>query len=363
MNTPDPASDTRAPERVATPRRNQDILEFYRERIMYLLAIAILLFLVPFVVLDFVEGHILLGIATLAVVICFCIDGFAIHLRKRPPIPFEYLLIPVVAAIGISLTVNGMHGALWCYPGVLLCYFVLPRRWAVAGSLGLLAVAAPIVLMSLGQEIAVRFVVSLALTIVVIFIITDVIRELQSELLAQAITDPLTGAYNRRQMEFSLDEAIERHMRTSAPASVLLIDIDHFKRINDELGHDMGDRVLKALVLLIKNRSRKLDRLFRMGGEEFLLYLPDTPVSAAAIQAENLRNRVAEGNLAKGRQVTISIGVAALQRDLSRDEWIKLADNALYSAKQTGRNRVVCAEGTVTDAEASESNARRSRQR
>ncbi len=210
-----------------------------------------------------------------------------------------------------------------------------------------------------------RFVVSLALTIVVVFIITDVIRELQNELLAQAITDPLTGAYNRRQMEFSLDEAVERHLRTNAPASVLLIDIDHFKRINDDMGHDTGDRVLKALVLLIKNRSRKLDRLFRMGGEEFLLYLPDTPAAAAMIQAENLRNRVAEASMAKGRQVTVSIGVADLARDLGRDQWIKLADNALYQAKETGRNRVVRAEPALAedDDAGADSDDRRSRQR
>ncbi len=117
---------------------------------MYLLAIAIIVFISPFAALDFFEGHYALGVATFAVVICFCIDGYAIHRGRKPPIDFKYLLLPVVAAIGISLTVNGMHGALWCYPGVLLCYFVLPRRWAVAGSLSLLAVAAPIVLTSLG---------------------------------------------------------------------------------------------------------------------------------------------------------------------------------------------------------------------
>ncbi len=269
MNTPTPPA--------REPRRGQDILEFYRERIMYLLAMAIVIFITPFVVLNFVEGHIALGVATSAVIACFAADGIAIHRKKRPPIPYEFLLVPVVAAIGLSLWGDGIHGALWCYPGVLLCYFVLPRRFAIAASLTLLAGASPMVLYSLGEEIAVRFAVSLALTIVTIYIITDVIRELQNELLGQAITDPLTGAYNRRQMEYTLDETIERHQRTGAPASLLVIDIDHFKRINDELGHDAGDRVLKALVLLIKNRSRRLDRLFRMGGEEFVLLLPDTP--------------------------------------------------------------------------------------
>ena len=337
MNKPDEPS-VAAPSQ---PRRNQDILEFYRERIMYLLAVAVLVFLTPFAVIDFLEGHYFLGVATFAVVVCFCIDGYAIHTKRRPPIPFQFLLLPTIAAIGTSLMTDAIHGALWCFPGVLLCYFVLPRRIAIGASLTLLAVSGPMVLVSLGQDIALRFVVTLALTIVIIYIITDVIRELQNELLAQAVTDPLTGAYNRRQMEFALDEGIERHQRTGAPSSVLLIDIDHFKRVNDELGHDAGDRVLKALVLLVKNRSRKLDRLFRMGGEEFLLYLPDTPIAAAMIQAENLRNRIAEGNLIKNRAVTVSIGVADCQRDITQDMWIKSADNALYKAKETGRNKVV----------------------
>ncbi len=362
MNTPDIQPDAAPP----SPRRNQDILEFYRERIMYLLTLAIVVFVTPFAMIDFFEGHYFLGVATFAVVVCFCIDGYAIHVKRRPPIPFQFLLLPTVAAIGTSLRTDAIHGALWCFPGVLLCYFVLPRRLAITASLFLLAVSAPMVLLSLGQDIALRFVVTLALTIVIIYIITDVIRELQTELMGQAITDPLTGAYNRRQMEFALDEAIERHMRTGAPASVLLIDIDHFKRVNDELGHHTGDHVLKALVLLIKNRSRKLDRLFRMGGEEFLLLLPDTPAAAAMIQAENLRNRIADGNLLKNRPVTVSIGVAECKKDVSQEDWVKIADNALYSAKETGRNKVVRADELDGDATApadSEGDDRRARTR
>jgi len=329
------------------PRRGQDILEFYRERIMYLLAMAITIFLTPFVILNFRDGNYALGIATAAVIATFAIDGIAIHRKLPPPIPFAFLLLPTVAAIAISLVGDAMHGALWCYPGILLCYFVLPRRFAIAASLLLLAGASPMVLQSLGEEIAVRFAVSLALTIVVIYIITDVIRELQVELLGQAITDPLTGAYNRRQMEYTLDETIERHQRTGAPASLVVIDIDHFKKINDQFGHDAGDRVLKALVLLIKNRSRRLDRLFRMGGEEFVLLLPDTPGNAAMIQAENLRNRIADAGLLKNRPVTVSMGVAECHAEMTQENWIKAADTALYAAKDGGRNRVIRAPDVV----------------
>jgi diguanylate cyclase len=357
-------NDDHAP--AVPPRRTQDILEFYRERIMYLLAIAIALFITPFAIINFINGNTYLGLAVTGVIVTFGADGLAIHLKKRPPIPFTFLLVPTIFAIGLSLKTQGLGGALWCYPGVLLCYFVLPRRLAIGASLALLAAAAPTVLITHGQDFAIRFTVSLALTIIVIYIITDVIRDLQRELLDQAVTDPLTGAYNRRQMEFTLDEALERHKRTRAQASVLLIDIDHFKSINDQLGHDAGDRVLKSLVLLIKNRSRKLDRLFRMGGEEFLLLLPDTPLAAAMKQAENLRGRIAESNFLKNRTVTVSMGVAECRPEMAQDAWIKLADNALYKAKQSGRNRVVNGheidEAPETAAE-SESDGRRVRAR
>ena len=145
-------------------------------------------------------------------------------------------------------------------------------------------------------------------------------------------------------MEFALADALERYQLTGAPAAILMIDIDFFKRVNDDLGHDAGDRVLKGLVHLIQIRTRKLDRLFRMGGEEFLLFMPDTPAAAAMTQAENLRNRIAEAPLLKNRQVTVSIGFAEVQKSQTQEAWVKRADTALYQAKEGGRNRVVRAE-------------------
>ena len=155
--------------------------------------------------------------------------------------------------------------------------------------------------------------------------------------------DPLTGAFNRRHMERCLSDAIERRRRNSAPASLLLIDIDHFKLINDRFGHAKGDGVLKGIASLVGKRARKLDSLFRVGGEEFILLLPDTQEAAAAVVAEQLRASVAESLLVDGRQVTVSVGVGELQLDESSDSWMKHADDALYAAKKAGRNRVVCA--------------------
>ena len=165
----------------------------------------------------------------------------------------------------------------------------------------------------------------------------------------QAVRCALTGVLNRRGFDDQLQKMLATPPADGAEHCVVLIDIDHFKRVNDEHGHDAGDRVLKDLVHLIKSRARKLDRLFRMGGEEFLLFLADTPGSAAMIQAENLRGRIAEAALLKGRPVTVSIGLAELQRNLTQAAWVKRADTALYKAKETGRNRVVRADDTDAD--------------
>jgi diguanylate cyclase (GGDEF)-like protein len=143
-------------------------------------------------------------------------------------------------------------------------------------------------------------------------------------------------------MERCLSDAIERKRRSAAPASLLLIDVDRFKRINDQFGHAKGDSVLKGIVSLVAKRSRKLDLLFRIGGEEFMLLLPDTQEAAAAVVAEQLRASVAESPLLDDRQLTLSIGVGELQPGESLDAWMKHTDDALYAAKKAGRNRVVC---------------------
>jgi diguanylate cyclase (GGDEF)-like protein len=271
------------------------------------------------------------------------INVLALHRGNRPPIPFAILLAPVATSIALALIQQGFYGALWTYPAVLFCYFVLPRRMATIGSLGLSLLAAAMAYLYVpgGPEITLRFVVTLGLTIVIVNIILNIVGQLQQELTDQAITDPLTGAFNRRQMDMSLAEAIERKHRTGAPVSILVIDIDHFKKVNDDFGHHVGDQVLKGLVALVRGRSRKLDRLFRMGGEEFLLLLPDTRASAAMKQAESLRRLVSEARLLDQRPVTVSIGVAEYWAEQSKEAWMQAADEGLYAAKNAGRNTVV----------------------
>ncbi|MBI5138040.1 MAG: GGDEF domain-containing protein [Nitrospirae bacterium] len=168
------------------------------------------------------------------------------------------------------------------------------------------------------------------------------------------ITDPLTGVHNRRHMEARLAEEIARSRRYGMPLSVILFDIDHFKRINDAYGHQVGDNVLTALGRLATNALHQADIVTRYGGEEFLVIAPSTNLDEAVSAAERLRQKVADHAFVAGAgddprrviPVTVSMGVACLAGlSESRDGLLMRADIALYRAKAAGRDRVERATG------------------
>jgi diguanylate cyclase (GGDEF)-like protein len=183
-------------------------------------------------------------------------------------------------------------------------------------------------------------------TMVRLKILRDEIKGRMNELDRLASTDPLTGLYNRRMFFRRMDEEVARAGRTAAPMCLIYVDIDHFKDINDIHGHAAGDAVLQQVARTMTRIIRRGDVLGRIGGEEFLILLPDTPGSAGQRIAERLRQRVEHATIIYAGQkikVTISAGVfhAADPVGLSLDEMVKVADQALYEAKESGRNRVV----------------------
>jgi diguanylate cyclase (GGDEF)-like protein len=175
---------------------------------------------------------------------------------------------------------------------------------------------------------------------------SDELRQTLVQAQALATTDMLTGLLNRRAMTDQLESELARVSRSGNPVCVALIDIDHFKKVNDHYGHRMGDEVLRAFASLAQGDLRQVDQLGRWGGEEFLLMMPHVDASQAWVAVERLRNRIAahpmgdSGNLT----VTISAGLAQFSHGESLDRWIERADQALYQAKQSGRNRCLIAE-------------------
>jgi diguanylate cyclase (GGDEF)-like protein len=161
-----------------------------------------------------------------------------------------------------------------------------------------------------------------------------------------ALRDPLTDTGNRIAMDQTLQREIELSRRHLQPLSLLMLDIDHFKLINDTHGHSAGDDVLKAVATSIKRQLRNVDMVFRFGGEEFLILLSNTSREAAALVGERLRFAAqTEEYLADGRSIelTVSLGCSTLLPGESAESLLRRADNALYVAKREGRNRLAMA--------------------
>jgi diguanylate cyclase (GGDEF)-like protein/PAS domain S-box-containing protein len=178
------------------------------------------------------------------------------------------------------------------------------------------------------------------------------IKNLQEQLREQAIRDVLTGLFNRRYLDEVLERELSRAMREGHPLTVMMLDIDHFKKLNDTYGHQAGDEVLKALGNMLRQNARTEDIPCRYGGEEFLLVLPNMSLADARVRAEQWRAKFEALHIVFGQfsmAGTLSIGIATFPgHGRTRDELIEAADRALYAAKHGGRNRVeICPDNTV----------------
>ena len=183
-----------------------------------------------------------------------------------------------------------------------------------------------------------------------IIVIEDITKrkEMEKELKKLARTDPLTGAKNRRSFLYLFEQEVLRFKRYGHPFGLLMLDIDHFKVINDTFGHDMGDKVLTTLVAESRGVLRDSDIFGRWGGEEFIAFLSETNVHEGSMIAERLRSKLSKIEISSKNgkliTITVSIGLRIVtpeEKDVSVDDLIREADDALYIAKKEGRNRVI----------------------
>ncbi|WP_454726832.1 MULTISPECIES: diguanylate cyclase [Cupriavidus] len=166
----------------------------------------------------------------------------------------------------------------------------------------------------------------------------------REELRRLSLHDALSGLHNRRHVDASIQTEYLRFQRGGDPAALAMIDFDHFKSINDELGHPVGDKVIRRFAARLKGSFRRSDVVGRYGGEEFVVLMPHTTAHDAGLFMKRLQAELRDKPILEGRAVTVSIGIAGLTPDLgNHEEWVHLADQMLYRAKEEGRNRVVIA--------------------
>lgn len=317
-----------------------DLIDFRQDSNRYA-GFAALLLVTPFSIVNLLGGHFFLGLFSLAVIVLFLFNSWRISCgRPMPLLAFLGLMPAAVICLGLAVYERGMIGVLWCYPAVLVMYLILQEKQAWLSSLLMIAMVVALCLQTMDWALTVRIGMTLLTVSVFAGISLRLISRQQERLHQFAVTDPLTGLSNRLLLGASLEQAINYSRRTASPMTLLAIDLDHFKRVNDELGHDAGDQALRNLADLLQARVRRSDQLFRWGGEEFLALLYGTDAEAGLRVAEHLRQAIENAPLLPGRKITASMGLATLQSGETWKEWVKRSDRKLYQAKHAGRNRV-----------------------
>jgi diguanylate cyclase len=247
---------------------------------------------------------------------------------------------------GLVIIVNLLGATLiyWAYPTMVAAFFLVKPREAVAVNLLVMVLLIPTLIAEISKLQFIIVLVTLTLNNIFAYVFATRMNEQRQHLAFLAERDPLTGIGNRRALNASLEDVIVRQHTKPVTASLVVLDLDHFKDVNDTYGHTIGDKILIRVTELVNTKIRVTDDLYRYGGEEFVVIAMGAPREAANKLAEQLRVEVEASDLLPERPVTISLGVAELKQGESYDNWLHRADSALYQAKRAGRNRVCLAE-------------------
>jgi len=295
----------------------------------------------PFAVMRFLSGQWLIGLVDALIIVAIASTmAYAWRTRDTRRAGVVVALTNTIGCMAI-LVLLGPFGLYWTYMVVLSNFMLLAHRGlAVLCSLALLATAASQHHLFASTAELMSFLTTSAMVAVCAMIFVSRSELHQMRLAHLARRDPLSGVGNRRLMEEELDLLMQGAMGPVENCALAVIDIDHFKAVNDRFGHEAGDVVIRDLAELVQSRVRKRDRLYRMGGEEFLLLLDGVEADALQQMLDNLREAIHHQVDAPGGPITVSIGGALPVPGEDWRRWLSRADAAMYDAKQGGRNQV-----------------------
>ena len=315
----------------------------FKHQLVYHLHFWAFLAVAPLVMVQWRQDHILLAF----LLILFCLNAVAVIalLKFRGHYFLQGRLFPIlaVACAVYSTAINGHTGLYWAYPAAAAVFFLLPLREATVFDTLFLISMSVVSFVTFPEADFWRITFSLGLTCLFVMIFAWLVGRLQTELTRLATTDPLTGCLNRSQLADVLNVQIQMRERYERVCSIVLMDLDYFKLINDRWGHLAGDRVLQELPKRILRRLRESDQLFRLGGEEFMLVLPETRQKDADQLARELLTSISATPFGDDIKITASASVAEVSKGETWSVWLNRADQALYQAKDRGRNQVVTA--------------------
>jgi len=325
--------------RSLAPTPNLAVLGF-RRQLVYHLHLWAFIAVAPLVVVQWQQGHQLLA----WLLLLFCVNALLViaFLKFRQIYFLNGRLFPLLAVVSAtySTAINGHAGLYWAYPAATALFFLVPLREAIICNIVFVLVMAAVSFVTFAESHFWRIVCSLSLTCMFAMIFAWLVGKLQQELTRLATTDPLTGCLNRSQLSDILNNYIQLRERYERVSSLILIDLDYFKTVNDQWGHLAGDQVLTEMAKRLRNRLRENDQLFRIGGEEFMIVLPETRQRDAHQLAQQLLACIRARPFLDSISLTASAGVAEVGKGETWSTWLNRADQALYDAKARSRNQV-----------------------
>lgn len=312
------------------------------EYILIALAFAGSIVILPFAIYRLLNSDWYVAAADSAMVIGMFMIGVYVYLSREAK--FARIALAAIAVSGVVTVIHlkGYTLLYWVYPTMVGVFYILtPKTALLVTSFGVIALV-PALLRDMDNMEFMAALMTLLVMNLYAYVFSYKMYEQSKQLSLLIRKDPLTGVGNRRALEEKLDEYTASQQRTQMIASLIMIDLDHFKNINDVYGHIVGDQVLIKLTEIINSRIRISDNLYRFGGEEFVVIAVGTPASSAETLAEDLRELIELATLLPNA-ITISIGVAEYVEGETGESWIQRCDKALYEAKNMGRNRVCVA--------------------
>ena len=324
-----------------TPEHRANYLVDFRIKSTIGIALIVLIAITPFSLNNILQERYFIAIGSLLVTLTCLYIGISSYIGKYNSTIILLTWTPIVCVFyAFSFIEQGFYVTYWSYPAILTFCFMLPMRKAIFATVCFLCTAYVISWPSIELGIFTRYAMTTISVAAFSWMFIGVIDKQKRVLVESTQTDSLTGLLNRASLPSRLDSHIALNRKLGTAATLATIDIDHFKKINDGFGHNTGDQVLVAVSQYLRDNTRRVDELFRIGGEEFLLIFGDQNLEGTKQAAIQLCEGIAASEFLEDHPVTVSIGLAQLKSDENANEWMVRSDTALYAAKYSGRNRI-----------------------
>lgn len=312
-----------------------------KEKIILAICGILAIVIVPFAVVRYTTGETAAAVLDTALILGIGTVFTYVYFTGKTLVPgYIASAMFLLGTIG-TIYIKGSSQVHWAYPSLVVIFYLLnPRIAFIIGSMAILAI---IPALSDAESVVhkAKMLLTLFVNLICAFIFANVTNTQSLELKRLMRKDPLTQVGNRGAMEQAIKTVFANYQQSAKTCSALMVDIDHFKNINDTYGHQVGDEILRKVADIIDGNVRLSESVYRYGGEEFLVLARNMEKADAQHLAERLRQKIESADFTNGIKITISIGLSELGDEHDVDAWLRQADQAMYAAKRRGRNRVV----------------------